>query len=72
MHDALGLLFALTPAEARVFELAVNGLENDAVALALGVATSTIKTHMLRVFDKTGAHSRADLARLARQITPTL
>jgi len=72
MHDALGLLFGLTPAEARVFELAVDGLENDAVALTLGVATSTVKTHMLRVFDKTGAHSRADLVRLARQITPTL
>lgn len=72
MHDALGLLFGLTPAEARVFELAVDGLETDAAALALGVATSTVKTHMLRVFDKTGAHSRADLVRLARQITPTL
>jgi len=72
MHDALGLLFALTPAEARVFELAVGGLENEAVAQALGVAASTVKTHMLRVFHKTGAHSRADLARLARQITPTL
>lgn len=72
MHDALGLLFGLTPAEARVFELAVDGLETDAAALTLGVATSTVKTHMLRVFDKTGAHSRADLVRLARQITPTL
>lgn len=72
MHDALGLLFGLTPAEARVFELAVDGLENDAVALTLGVAPSTVKTHMLRVFDKTGAHSRAGLVRLARQITPTL
>ena len=72
MHDALGLLFGLTPAEARVFELAVEGLENEAVAAALGVATSTVKTHMLRVFDKTGAHSRTDLARLARKITPTL
>jgi len=71
MHDALGLLFALTPAEARVFELVVEGLENEAVALALGVATSTVKTHLLRVFEKTGAHSRADLARLARQIMPT-
>lgn len=72
LHDALGLLFGLTPAEARVFELAVDGLENDAVAAALGVATSTVKTHMLHIFDKTGAHSRADLVRLARQISPSL
>lgn len=72
MHDALGLLFSLTPAEARVFALVVDGLENEAVAVALGVATSTVKTHLLRVFEKTGAHSRADLARLARKIMPTL
>lgn len=72
MHDALGLLFGLTPAEARVFELTVDGLENEAVAATLGVAASTVKTHLLRVFDKTGAHSRADLVRLARQISPTL
>lgn len=71
MHDALGLLFGLTPAEARVFELTVDGLENEAVAATLGVAISTVKTHLLRVFDKTGAHSRADLVRLARQISPT-
>jgi len=72
MHDALGLLFGLTPAEARVFELTVDGLENEAVAATLGVAASTVKTHLLRVFDKTSAHSRADLVRLARQISPTL
>jgi DNA-binding CsgD family transcriptional regulator len=72
MQDALGLLFGLTPSEARVFELTVDGLENETVAATLGVATSTVKTHLLRVFDKTGAHSRADLVRLARQISPTL
>jgi DNA-binding CsgD family transcriptional regulator/PAS domain-containing protein len=72
MHDALGLLFGLTPAEARVFELVVDGLENDGVALALGVAPSTVKTHLLRVFDKTGAHSRTGLVSLARQISPNL
>jgi DNA-binding CsgD family transcriptional regulator len=35
------------------------------IAAFLGVAPSTMKAHLLRVFDKTGCGRQADLARLA-------
>lgn len=66
--DALSLLYDLTPAEVRVFEFAVEGHSNSAVATALGVLPSTVKTHMLRVFEKTGVRTRVGLANLSHRI----
>ena len=66
--QSLELLFGLTPAEARAFELVVTGQSSRAMAAAMGVADSTLRTHLLRVFDKTGRHSRAALVQLAREL----
>ena len=66
--DAVAMLHELTPAEARVFELVVAGRSSQDIAGELGIATSTVRTHLLRVFDKTGQHSRAGLVRLAGEI----
>lgn len=66
--DALMLLYGLTPAEARVLELVVSGRSSPEIASTLGIASSTVRTHLLRVFDKTGRHRRAELVRLASEI----
>jgi DNA-binding CsgD family transcriptional regulator/PAS domain-containing protein len=63
--DAMRLLYDLTPAEARVFDLVVAGQGTDEIAAALRVAAGTVRTHLLRVFEKTGRRNRADLVRLA-------
>lgn len=68
--DAIALLFDLTPAELGVMELVVAG-ERD-IARALGIASSTVKTHLLHVFEKTGCHRKADLVKLAAAMTPPL
>jgi DNA-binding CsgD family transcriptional regulator len=68
--DFLGAMFELTPAEARVLDLTSTGLSNPKIAQELGVATSTVKTHMLRIFAKTGRHNRAELVRLASDLRP--
>ncbi|HEX4297996.1 MAG TPA: helix-turn-helix transcriptional regulator, partial [Devosia sp.] len=65
--DALAILFDLTPMETRVLELTVAGHSSRQAAEALAVAPSTIKTHMLNLFAKTGRHRREDLVRLARE-----
>lgn len=65
---ALTLLYDLTPAEARVFELVVAGRATKEIARFLGLAPSTVKTHMLRVFDKTGCHRQSDLVRLSASL----
>jgi len=66
--DALSLLYGLTPAEARVFELIVAGESTEEAARTLGVAPSTLRTHLLRVFEKTDRHSRAELVTLSREV----
>jgi DNA-binding CsgD family transcriptional regulator len=56
--------YQLTPTELRVL-LAVT--QRDAVhevAQALGITIPTLKTHLYRVFTKTGAKRRADLVKL--------
>jgi DNA-binding CsgD family transcriptional regulator len=65
---ALSLLYDLTPAEVRVFELVVEGNSNVAVAKALGVSPSTVKTHMNRMFDKLGVRTRLELPKIAYSI----
>jgi DNA-binding CsgD family transcriptional regulator len=65
---ALSLLYDLTPAEVRVFELVVEGKTNVAVAKALGVSPSTVKTHMNRMFDKLGVRTRMELVKIAHSI----
>ena len=63
--EALAALFNLTAAEARVFCQIAAGRTQAAVAMALGIAASTVKTHLLRLFAKTGTRRQADLVKLA-------
>lgn len=65
VRDVLQSLFALTPAEVRVFELVADGATTQEAADGLGVARSTVRTHLLRVFAKTGVNRQADLIRMA-------
>lgn len=62
--EVLAALYDLTPAEARVLDLIAAGRNGTGAASDLGIAASTVKTHLLRIFDKTGARSQADLVRL--------
>ena len=54
----------MTPTELRVL-LAIVGVGGvPEVATALGVAVTTVKTHLGRLFEKTGATRQADLVKL--------
>ena len=61
LRDAYGLTDA---------EIAVASLLGDepagtaGIARTLGIAVSTVRTHLHRVFEKTGTHRQADLVRL--------
>jgi DNA-binding NarL/FixJ family response regulator len=67
LGDAMRLLYELTPAEQRVFELLVAGRATHEIAQVLGVLPGTVRTQIQRVFEKTDRHTRADLARLSRE-----
>jgi DNA-binding CsgD family transcriptional regulator len=62
--EVIGRMYKLTPTELRVLLgiVEVGGIPE--VAAALGVADSTIKTHVGRLFEKTGASRQADLVKL--------
>ena len=56
--------FRLTPTELRVLLAVVELGGLPKVARNLGMAPSTVKTHLSRVFEKTGVARQADLVRL--------
>ena len=66
--ERLRVLAGLTAAETRVSALIAGGLSIPNVARVLGVSPNTVKTHIARCYDKTGAHSQAALARLLASI----
>ena len=57
-------LYGLTRTEAAVAVEVAGGAGLDSVASRLGLGRNTVKTHLSRVFDKTGTHRQAELARL--------
>lgn len=62
--EVIGRTFKLTPTELRVLLAVVEVGGVPEVAVALGVAETTIKTHVSRLFEKTGASRQADLVKL--------
>lgn len=61
---ALREVFGLTPAEVRVALAVVREPGLSSAANSLGMSTNTVKTHLARVFAKTGVRRQADLAQL--------
>jgi DNA-binding NarL/FixJ family response regulator len=58
---------ALTPRELDVVRLVGKGLGNKEIARSLGVAVTTVRTHLSKVYDKLGPGSRVELALYAAQ-----
>lgn len=64
--------FGLTRAETQVLEQVLNGHTLAEAADILGVARSTVKTHLEAVYAKTGTRRRSELVRQAISLTPSL
>ncbi len=62
--EVIGKTYNLTPTELRVLLAIVDVGGVPEVAAALGVADTTVKTHLSRLFEKTGAGRQADLVKL--------
>jgi DNA-binding CsgD family transcriptional regulator len=63
--ECIARAFGLTPAELRVLLAIVKVGGVPETSQTLGVAETTVKTHLQRVFSKTGASRQADLVKLA-------
>lgn len=68
----LAELFCLTHAEARIFSMICEGRTLAEISALLSVKSSTAKTHLLRVFEKTGCRRQAELVKLAASVTWSL
>ena len=63
---AMADAYRLTQRESDVALLLADGLTVDAIAARLGVGRGTVRSHLVRLFDKTGAHSQTALVALLR------
>ena len=64
--EAIARQFALTGAELRVLVAVIEaGGGVPDIAAVLGLSEPTVKTHLRRLFEKTGARRQADLVRIA-------
>lgn len=69
---ALAALFDLSPAEMRTLERLIAGDTLAEAAEALGVALTTVRTHLAHIFDKTGTSRQAELIGLAAKFAPPI
>ena len=56
--------FGLTPSETRVLMALMEGKSPGAIAATQGVSMPTIRTHLSRLYDKTGTGSQAGVVRM--------
>ena len=70
--EAVAKLHRLTPTEARVLLGVVEVGGVPQVAEAFGLSEATVRTHLKRIFDKTGANRQADLVRLIAEMASPL
>jgi DNA-binding CsgD family transcriptional regulator len=70
-HTAVSEAFRLTARESEVAAMLAGGQSPDEIAVSLDVRVSTIRTHLIHIFEKTGMRSQAALvALLCRFIEP--
>jgi DNA-binding CsgD family transcriptional regulator len=70
--EAFGKLYNLTPAELRVALALAPGLSPEAAAEVLGLALPTVRTHLQRIFAKTGTNRHTEFVRLMLATMPPL
>jgi DNA-binding CsgD family transcriptional regulator/PAS domain-containing protein len=69
---AVAANFGLTPAEARMVEQLAAGASLSEAAEALDISGNTARTHLARIFSKTGVSRQAELIALVNRIVPPI
>jgi len=66
--EVAATLFNFTATEARVFQHIVSGQTQAETAEAMGVGRATVKSHLMRIYDKVGVHRQAGLVQVAASL----
>ena len=61
-HVSKGDRARISARERQVIQLICRDLRNKEIALEMGIAESTVKIHLLHIYEKTGVTGRVDLA----------
>lgn len=64
VEERLQHLYTLTPAEAKLAIVLIRGKNIVEAAAELGVSHNTTRTHLKRIFQKTGTHRQSELVKL--------
>jgi DNA-binding CsgD family transcriptional regulator len=72
LREVIAKAYELTPTELRILLAILDCGGVRGVAEALGIAVTTVKTHLGRVFEKTGTSRQADLVRLVAGFSNSL
>lgn len=70
--DVAAAIFGLSPAQREVAGLVVEGLSNREIAERLAITANTVRTHLNRVFEKTGVRTQPALVRVLLSSAPPL
>jgi DNA-binding CsgD family transcriptional regulator len=70
--ETVGEHFKLTPSELRVLFAVLEVGGAPQVARVLGISTETVRTHLKRLFEKTGTRSQVDLVKLIAQFANSI
>ncbi|MBC7051945.1 helix-turn-helix transcriptional regulator, partial [Salmonella enterica subsp. enterica serovar Enteritidis] len=70
--EAIAQFFELTPQEARVAAAIAAGQSLKQAAGLIGIRVSTARTHLRRIFGKTGTSQQSQLVALFRSVQVTL
>jgi DNA-binding CsgD family transcriptional regulator len=70
--ETIAQLYKLTSGETRVLHVILDAGNVPATALLLRLTENTVKTHLKRIFNKTGARSQIDLVKLAAGLATPL
>jgi len=68
--DLLRLLFDLTPSEARLTRLLIEGYPIPDAAVRIGISRETARTHLRSIFSKVGVGRQSELTRLLLGLGP--
>jgi DNA-binding CsgD family transcriptional regulator len=63
-HEVLMSLYGLTPAEARLAAALSRGHDLNTLGAEWGTSVKTLRTHLKRIFSKTGTSRQAELVHL--------
>lgn len=62
--DMAATIYGLSPAQKQVAALIAEGLSLTDIAERMGITPNTARTHLSRIFDKTGVHTQPALVRV--------